>query len=76
MKCSKCNREVDEGTVSAAIKLGDGRAALCWLDFERMLKPGRVAEVMRLVRAATETLRATPGAAKRARGEQYLNEPE
>ena len=50
MTCAKCGREIDEARVSAAIKLGDGRAALDWPCFDAMLKPGRAAELMRLLR--------------------------
>ena len=51
MRCAKCGRDIDEARVSAAIKLGDGRAALDWPCFDAMLKPGRAAELMRLLRA-------------------------
>ena len=53
MTCAKCGRNIDEARVSAAIKLGDGRAALDWPCFDAMLKPGRAAELMRLLRVAT-----------------------
>ncbi len=62
MKCAKCGREIDEARASAAIKLGDGRAALDWPCFEALLKPGRAAEVMRMLRAATVTARANGAA--------------
>ena len=76
MNCAKCGREIDEARVSAAIRLGDGRAAIDWVCFEAMLKPGRAAEVMRLVRAAQLSTRANGTAAAPARGEQYLDDPE
>ena len=68
MTCVKCGRDIDEARVSAAIKLGDGRAALDWPCFDAMLKPGRAAELMRLLREATVRARsngALSGASER-----------
>jgi hypothetical protein len=76
MKCAKCGREIDEARASAAIKLGDGRAALDWPCFDAMLKPGRAAEMMRLLREATVRARAIGAAAVLGRGERYQGKPE
>ena len=72
MTCAKCGRNIDEARVSAAIKLGDGRAALDWPCFDAMLKPGRAAELMRLLRVATIRARSNgaPAAIAGAEGEQ------
>ena len=61
MTCAKCGKDIDEARVSAAIKLGDGRAALDWPCFDAMLKPGRAAELMRLLRERNAA-RASGGA--------------
>ncbi|HEY9158313.1 hypothetical protein [Candidatus Binatus sp.] len=76
MKCAKCGREIDEARVSAAIKLGDGRAALDWFCFDAMLKPGRAAELMRLLRDATIRARNNGAPASAAIGESEQDEPE
>jgi hypothetical protein len=76
MNCAKCGREIDEARVSAAVKLGDGRAALDWPCFDPMLKPGRAAALMRLLREATVRARTNSATAASARGEKYQDEPE
>ena len=76
MRCAKCGKDIDEARVSAAIKLGDGRAALDWACFDAMLKPGRAAELMRLLRGVTERSRANGATAAPARGEKYQDEHE
>jgi hypothetical protein len=76
MSCVKCGRDIDEARASAAIKLGDGRAALDWPCFDGMLQPGRAAELMRLLRGVTERSRANGANALPARGEKYQDEPE
>jgi hypothetical protein len=74
MTCAKCGRDIDEARVSAAIKLGDGRAALDWSCFDTMLKPGRAAELMRLLREATLRARGSGDGALSARGEKYQDD--
>jgi hypothetical protein len=76
MTCAKCGRDIDEARVSAAIKLGGGRAALDWPCFDTMLKPGRAAELMRLLRVATIRARSNGSFAAPARDEKYRDEPE
>jgi hypothetical protein len=76
MRCAKCGKDIEEGRASAAIKLGDGRATLDWPCFDAMLKPGRAAELMRLLRDATVRARSNGGLAALARGEQYQDESE
>lgn len=76
MTCAKCGRNIDEARVSAPIKLGDGRAALDWPCFDAMLKPGRAAELMRLLRVVTERSRFNGTTATPARGEKYQDAPE
>lgn len=76
MTCAKCGRDIDEARASAAIKLGDGRAALDWPCFEAMLKPGRAAELMRLLRQATRRARRDEDGASSARGEKYQDDAE
>ncbi len=76
MKCGKCGREIGGERARAAIMLGDGRAALDWRCFEAMLRPGRAAELMRLVREVTARSRANGAGAVIARGEKYQDEPE
>ena len=66
MTCAKCGKDIDEARVSAAIKLGDGRAALDWPCFDAMLKPGRAAELMRLLREERGAPAAARGASMRA----------
>jgi hypothetical protein len=76
MTCTKCRREIADDRVRVAIMLGDGRAALDWQCFESTLKPGRAAELMRLLRSVTERSRANGTTAAPVRGEQYQDEPE
>jgi hypothetical protein len=76
MTCAKCGKDIDEARVSAAIKLGDGRAALDWPCFDAMLKPGRAAELMRLLREATRRARGGADGALNARGEKYQDDAE
>ncbi len=76
MTCAKCGCEIGDQRARAAIMLGDGRAALDWPCFEAMLKPGRVAELMRLVREAAVRSRANGAGAIIARGKKYQDEPE
>jgi hypothetical protein len=75
MTCAKCGREIDEARVSAAIKLGDGRAAVDWPCFDAMLKFGHAAEFMRLLRVATIRVRVTGVAATTAGGESEQDNP-
>jgi hypothetical protein len=76
MTCVKCGSEIADDRVRVAIMLGDGRAALDWQCFEAMLKPGRAAELMRLVRAAAISSRLDGAGAASARRENYQGEPE
>ena len=75
MTCVKCGRDIDEARVSAAIKLGDGRAALDWRCFDTMLRPGRAAELMRLLRDATVRARSNGALAAPMSGETDREEP-
>ena len=75
MRCAKCGRDIDEALVSAAIKLGDGRAALYWPCFDAMLKPSRATELMRLLRVATILARSNGAPAAIAGGENYQDKP-
>ena len=68
--------DIDEARLSAAIKLGDGRAALDWPCFDAMLKPGRAAELMRLLREATIPARSNGASAAPTSGERAQDEPE
>jgi hypothetical protein len=76
MTCAKCGRNIDEARVSAAIKLGDGRAALDWPCFDAMLKPGRAAELMRLLRVATIRARSNGAPPTTISSETEQDEPE
>ena len=76
MTCAKCGREIGGERARAAIMLGDGRAALDWPCFEAMLRPGRAAELMRLVREAAARSREGGAGAVTACGEKYQDEPE
>ena len=76
MTCAKCGRDINEARVSAAIKLGDGRAALDWPCFDGMLRPDRAAELMRLLREATRRARGSGDGALNARGENYRDDAE
>ena len=69
-------KEIADHRVRVAIMLGDGRAALDWQCFESTLKPGRAAELMRLLRGMTERSRLNGATAAPARGEKYQDEPE
>ena len=76
MTCAKCGRPIGPERARAAIMLGDGRAALDWHCFESTLKPGRAAELMRLLRGVTERSRFNGATVAPARGEKYQDEPE
>jgi hypothetical protein len=76
MTCAKCGRAIADDRVRVAIMLGDGRAALDWQCFESTLKPGRAADLMRLLRSVTKSSRANGATATPARGENYQDEPE
>jgi hypothetical protein len=76
MSCAKCGRDIGADRVRVAIMLGDGRVTLDWPCFDAMLKPGRAAELMRLLRDATIRARANGAGAVEARGERYQDESE
>jgi hypothetical protein len=75
MKCAKCERQIEDNRARVALMLGDGRAALDWPCFEAMLRPGRAAMLMRLVREATISSRINGASSEPARGEKYQEEP-
>jgi hypothetical protein len=76
MKCAKCQRQIEDNRARVALMLGDGRAALDWPCFERMLQPGRAAMLMRLVREAAIASRTNGDGVVSARGEKYQDEPQ
>jgi hypothetical protein len=76
MTCVKCGRPIADDRVRVAIMLGDGRAALDWACFEALLRPGRVAELLRLVRYAAPRARAGGAGVTDARGERYEDKPD
>jgi len=76
MTCAKCGREIAAARAWVAIALGDGHATIDWACFEPLLRPGRVAELMRLLREATRRARGGGDGALNARGEKYQDDAE